>query len=394
MRRLGAFIIGAVLVLSGCVPQFEKDEELVQETENSQETAIVPKYKISDQYYRTVLPFNASEARGRVVSGIYNRLDIDEFETGLMRLSQSTFPSDDYLYQDGQYLDGETVSSWLQRKKSDADIEKELADQKGKKKEVKNLGLNPVKVSGGTAKDNNESAPIYLSHIMEQNYLKKDSEGKAELSGISIGLALNSVHYYEQEDGYPREYAIPEAKIEQQGKELAAEVLKRIRSIEGLENVPVVIGLFMLEEKQSVVPGSFFAYTEVKGKNNTIDKWNVVKEAYYLLPGKDAQKDYRDDNTRMLNFKADIDDYFPNYTGVIGRGYYRDEQLTELTIEIPMQFYGKAEVVGFTQYVTGLVMEHFPNYFTVKCYISSIDGPEALIVREVDMEEPYVHIYQ
>lgn len=390
MRRLGALIIGSVLLLSGCVPQFEKDEELVQDTENPQETAIVPKYKISDQYYRTVLPFNASEARGLVVNEINNRLDIDEFETGLMRISQNTFPSDDFLYQDGQYLDGETVGSWLARKYSDAELAEK---QKGKKKEVKNLGLNPTKPTSGTLKDINEAAPIYLSHIMEQDYLKKDSEGKAALGGISIGLAMNSVHYYNQEDGYPREYVIPDAKIEQQGKEIANEVIKRIRAIEGLEDVPVVIGLFKLEAKQSVVPGNFFAYTEVKGKNNTIDKWNLVKEDYYLLPGKDAQKDYRDDNTRMLNFKADIDEYFPNYTGVIGRGYYRDEQLTELTIDIPMQFYGKAEVVGFTQYVTGLVMEHFPNYFTVKVYISSINGPEALIVREVDMEEPYVHIY-
>jgi protein involved in sex pheromone biosynthesis len=394
MRRLGVVFIVSFLVLSGCIPQFEKDEEIVQDTENPQETAIVPKYKISDQYYRTVLPFRASESRGLVVNRVSNRMDIDEFETGLMRMSQNVFPSDDYLYQDGQYLDGETVSKWLSRKLTEAKVEEWKADKKNKNKDYVELGLNPAPLTEGSERVKNEGSPIYLSHIMEQNYLKKDDEGKAELGGISIGLALNSVHYYNQEDGYPREYNIDDGKIEQQGKQMAAEIIKRIRAIEGLENVPVVIGLFKQEAKSSVVPGNFFAYAEIKGKANTVDKWNVVKEEYFLLPSKDAQEMYRDDHTRMLNFKADIDEYFSNYTGVIGRGFYRDEQLTELTIEIPMQFYGKAEVVGFTQYVTGLIMEHFPNYFSVKCYISSIGGPEAIIVREVDKEEPYVHIYQ
>ncbi|WP_246942898.1 CamS family sex pheromone protein [Bacillus pinisoli] len=390
MRRLGALCLTGILFLSGCVPNFEKDEEIVQDNVETQETAIVPNFQISEQYYRTVLPFKASESRGLVVNRISNRLDIDEFETGLMRLSQGTFSSDNYLFQDGQYLDKETITSWLQRKLTN----EELSQLKEEEREEENAGLNPAPVKTGTLKEQNEASPIYLSHLLEQNYLKKDNEGKAELGGISIGLALNSVHYYNQEDGYPREYEIDDAEIEQQGKLMADIIINRIRSVEGLEDIPVVVALFKQEAKNSVVPGSFFALAEVSGKSNKVDKWSVVREDYYLLPSTDAQKDYRDDNTRMLNFKADIDEYFPNYTGVIGRGFYRDEQLTELTIDIPMQFYGKAEVVGFTQYLTGLIMEHFPNYISVKCYITSIDGPEAMIIREINEEEPYVHIYQ
>ncbi|MFD1737906.1 CamS family sex pheromone protein [Bacillus salitolerans] len=387
MRRLGAFFIMSTLLLSGCVPQFEKEEEIVQDIDdNTQETAIVPKYNISDQYYRTVIPFKPSESRGLVVYRMNNRLDIDEFETGLMRLAQEQFPTEEFLYQDGQYLDSETVTAWLSRKLTD----EQLANQEDK---GANLGLNPPPVTEGTLKEQNEASPIYLSHILEQNYLVKDDEGKAELGGIVLGLAMNSIHYYSQEQGYPREYEIPDAEIEQQGKEMADEMIRRIRNIEGLENVPITVGLFKQEGKSSVVPGNFFAKGQVKSKANSVEKWTVVNEEYYLFPSSDAMANYRDDATRMLNFKADIDEYFPNYTGVVGRGFYKDEQLTELTIEIPMQFYGKAEVVGFTQYVTGLIMEHFQNYFSVKCYISSISGPEAIIIREAGKEEPFVHIY-
>ena len=78
---------------------------------DSEEKAIIPKYKISDEYYRTIFPFKASEARGLVVNNLNTRYDIIEFETGLMRVAQNTFEPDKYLFQEGQYLKKETVSS-------------------------------------------------------------------------------------------------------------------------------------------------------------------------------------------------------------------------------------------------------------------------------------------
>ncbi|KHF28198.1 CamS sex pheromone cAM373 precursor [Anoxybacillus sp. BCO1] len=92
--------------------------------------------------------------------------------------------------------------------------------------------------------------------------------------------------------------------------------------------------------------------------------------------------------------KSDIEEFFPNYTGVIGRAFYRDDQLQQLTIDIVMQFYGKAEVIGFTQYVTGLLMEKMPDYIPISVYVSSVRGPESIIVKSPDKNEPFVHIYQ
>ena len=88
------------------------------------------------------------------------------------------------------------------------------------------------------------------------------------------------------------------------------------------------------------------------------------------------------------------EEYFPNFNGVVGRGYYVEDQLQELKIEIPIQFYGKTEAVGFTQYVAGLVLEYFPNYISVEISVTSTSGTEALIVRNAGDAEPFVHIYQ
>lgn len=65
-----------------------------------------------------------------------------------------------------------------------------------------------------------------------------------------------------------------------------------------------------------------------------------------------------------------------------------------MKIEIPMQFYGKSEVVAFTQYLTGEVMDYYSkNSLDVEIDITSSDGQEAVILRNAGDSEPTVHIY-
>ena len=109
MRKIFSIALASVLLLSACAPNFQKQEEVVQDQKDSDEKAIIPKYKISDKYYRTILPFKESESRGLVVNNINTRYDLQEFETGLMRVAQTTFDPEKYLFQEGQYLKSETV---------------------------------------------------------------------------------------------------------------------------------------------------------------------------------------------------------------------------------------------------------------------------------------------
>lgn len=392
MRKLSIAALSLVLLLTACAPNFQKQEEVVQKKDDeTKEKAIIPKYKISDKYYRTIMPFEPGEARGMVVNNLNTRYDITEFETGLMRIAQNTFSPDKYVFKEGQYLDSKTVGLWLNRKFT----EDQLKEEKLKKDE--NIGLNPLDPGKGDPKERNEKNPIYLAHILEHNYLVKvDGEsGTYQLGGVAIGLALNSVHYYTKEQyGDVLEKKIARSELEQEGKKIAQEVVSRLRGMKELKDVPITISLFEQESRSSVVPGNFFAYAEVSQGSSNIGSWEDVKEKYVLFPSDAAQKDHRDDLTFFQNFKQDVEEYFPNFNGVIGKGFYVDGQLQELSINIPIQFYGKAEAIGFTQYVTGLVMEHFPNYVSVQINISSVMGPEALIVRKPDQDEPFVHIYQ
>jgi protein involved in sex pheromone biosynthesis len=215
------------------------------------------------------------------------------------------------------------------------------------------------------------------------------------LGGIAIGLALNSIYYYQPIPFGPTyEKKILKEDMEKEGKRIAQEVVRRLRGMEGLKDIPIMVALFEQESRASVVPGNFFTFTQVDKGSTNIDKWQDVEEKYYLFPSTKASDDHRDDVTSFLNFKQDVEEYFPNFTGVIGKAFYNGDQLEDLNITIPIQFYGRAEAIGFTQYVTGLVMEHFPNYISVQVEISSVSGAEALIVRKADQDEPFVHIYE
>ncbi|QPC45501.1 CamS family sex pheromone protein [Mangrovibacillus cuniculi] len=390
MRKLTASLIACLLVLGGCAPSFDRENEVVQETDDSQEKAVIPSVQISDQYYRTITPFRPSASRGLIAANLNTQYDIEEFERGLMRIAQESFSPERFLFQEGQYLDRDTIRSWLARKKT----EKQLAEEK--MTEDQNLGLNPVLQGDPTNDEVQEDSPLYLAHILEHNYLVQ-KEDSLELGGLVIGLALNTTHYYQKEQfgaTYEVNLADRDKQVEEQGKKMAQQILNRIRAREDLQEVPVTIALFKQRPKHSVTPGNFVSFTEVEKGSNNIGSWKKWNEKYMLFPSDAAQRDHRDDYMRFLNFKQDIDEYYPNYNGVVGRGLYQGEQLNRLTIDIPIQFYGQAETIGFTQYVTGLVTEHFPEYLHVEVNISSVSGAESLVVKEANAQEPYVHIYR
>ena len=399
MKKIALAVLSLGLLVSGCSAGIKKDEKVVEQSSNSKEKAIVPKYSISDDYYKTTVPFDKGLARGLVVQGLNSRLDIDEFETGLMRIAKESFSTKDYLFSGGKILDAQTVQMLVKRKRTDAE-QKELEEKLGKKEADKlpNIGLNPELDAGPESLEvRNKKKPIYLSNILEHDYYVPKGNGKGdkevELSGIVIGLAMNSVQYFNEEHGYPREAEISEKDMLEQGQKMAQEILKVLQKNPEAKNVPITFAIYRQGPKSTLVPGHFVSYAKVDKGSDTIESWKPINEKYYLFPSADAKTDKREDSAMIDNFKTNLAKYFEgDYTAVVGTGFYKDDELKEMKIEIPVQFNGKAEIIGFTQYVAGQVMAYFPNYMKVQVTIKSIERPEAIIVREAKQDEPFVKI--
>ncbi|MBM7587583.1 protein involved in sex pheromone biosynthesis [Bacillus pakistanensis] len=383
MKKWLVATLCSVVLLGGCAPTFEKQEQVVEEDENNQTVkAIIPSFQISDHYYKTLLPYESSATRGLVVNNLHSRYDIDQFEAGLTRMAKERFPTDKFLFKEGQTLDKKTVESWLNRK-----FTSEQLKERGLK-ESQNVGLNPVD-------DGSNKSPIYLSHIIEHSYLQKTAEDKVQLGGVVIGLALNSVHYYQNEStGTTIEDPISNDVIKQQGNQIAQEVVKRLRGKEELQGVPITVALYKQASSNSATPGHFFAYTNIEGNESSIAEWKAVNEQFYLFPSTEAEQAHSQDLKYFLNFKEKVENYFPNYNGVVGKAFYQNGKISTLNIDIPIQYHGKAETIGFTQYVADLANKEFPKELNLELTITSSNGPEALIVKKANKNDPMVHIYE
>lgn len=369
MMRKVLYLLCTLLLLVSCAPNTKKDDVIQTDDETAEkELSVIPSHQLSEDNYKILLPYNPSEARGVITNQLKNRVDIDEVETGLRRHSVDVFDPEKYYFEEGQYLTTEMTY--------------DLIDQ-----------LNPKIKEDSSEKDHRKN-PRHLSHILEQNFLKRNEDNTVQLEGVSIGIALKSVYGFQTETGGPSYYEdISKQETLDKGKEIAEEVLKKVRKIEGLENKKIMIALYREQEQASPIPGNYIAKTVVDKGDKKIGKWEEIDEEYVLFPSDRAKDKYFEDYQKVKSFSDDVAKYFPNYVGVVGKGFYVRKELNKLSLEIPMEFYGKGEVVGFTQYTYGLVKEIFPKHYDIEVIITSSDKMESLITRKAGSDELEVHIF-
>src|SRR5699024_3473882 len=317
-------LAGAILVLTSCTPSIENDDEVVQNEDDKEQKqkSIVSSHQLSDEEYRTILPYRPSASRGVITNQMGNRVDIDEMETGLRRLSKDYFDPEKYFFEAGQYLTSDMLYNWLDTYPTN----EEEADKEDK------LALNPPLDEENATKEDYENNPKYLTHIMEQNFLKKNDDDTVELAGASLGIALKSEFTFEV-GGNTYHKKISKSKMMEKGKEIAQTVLKRVRNIDEMSNIPIMISLYREEAQSSPVPGNFVAKTSVEGDQASIGEWKTVAEENILFPSEEGKEKYADTQKLVQNFSTRIEEYFPDYVGVIGEGFYIDEELQKLTLE-------------------------------------------------------------
>src|SRR5690625_4797236 len=143
------------------------------------------------------------------------------------------------------------------------------------------------------------------------------------------------------------EYIKESEKLEKV-KKIAQDLLEHLREYEDVQSVPIMIALYREEEIASPVPGSYVARTYVQGSDMLIGDWEEVNEENVLFPSNYAKENFPDTNKVLEEFGQKIADYFPNYVGYIGNGFYVDNDLKRLNIHIPIEFNGSSEIVGFT----------------------------------------------
>ncbi len=323
---------------------------------------------ITDGQYRT------SKSRGVSLSQESNQFNIKGFENQLLDISKKEFSTKKYIFQEGQYLSTKTVTNWLGRKtKSNPD------------------GLNPT---ANKSTDPNKRNPIYLSQIDEQDYMTQDGKS-LKLSGVTIGLAMNSIDYYQKNKfGATYETEISNAQMKQEGKKIADQVLARLRKKSALKDVPIVIAMYRQASDDSLVGGNFYAYSVNDGGTTKVSSWEPLNIKSYVFPIKTGKKaPNENDENSFENFKSQTQKFFPNLSGVTAQAKYVDGSLSGMNVTINTQFYSQTEIISFTQYLQTTAQRYLPANAPIDITVQSTEGIQSFLSRGANEKKFSTHVF-
>lgn len=401
MKRTIAMMLGLSLVLTACAPT---DDEQPQRKQDGEQNTSKKQTKVKDmatdqnvqgENYRTILPFKESQARGLIQEEMANGYNGEDFEDGLLNISQEVFPTDKYLYQDGQFLNKDTIRAYLKPKYTKKEIDKMSDEEKEKLNASENLGLNPSVNGEEDPEKIAKNSPALLSNILEQDfYSTSDTKGE-EIQGMTIGLAMNSVYYYQKEQyGETFSEELDTKMVKQKGQEMAEEMLSRLRENNKLRDIPITFAIYIQSSEEDITPGHFVSYA-VSDKNGAkLNEWKKVNAQTVLLPSSEAADLDDHLNSNFQDFNSSLQSYFNNFTQAVGKAKFVDKKAEHLVVDLPIDYYGKAELIGITQYVTQLAEKDFNDVPSYEIHIKDGSEPRALITKTKEDSEPKVHIYK
>lgn len=316
--------------------------------------------------------YQVSKSRGVNVGQNDNQFNLKSFETGLLNVSKKVYSTKSYVFEEGQYLTTDTVENWLSRKSSS-----------------NASGLNPVK-----GKTNGTRNPVYIQQIEEQDFMSQ-SGSSLKLHGITIGIGLNSIDYYQKTtDGPTYKQKISDADLKAYGEKAAQTVLKRLRKNKALKDVPITIALYKQAANDSLVGGTFFEYSSNSG--TTLSSWkqmNVKNKVYPKASSTSSSSDDQDDNDTFSNFKSQVQGFFPNLSGVTAQAQYTDGSLSGMHITVTTQFYSQTEITSFTQYITQAANKYLQKGVPIDIKIQSATDLQAIAFRDSGDSKFTTHVF-
>ncbi|MEJ7304146.1 CamS family sex pheromone protein, partial [Staphylococcus caprae] len=108
-----------------------------------------------------------------------------------------------------------------------------------------------------------------------------------------------------------------------------------------------------------ITPGEFIVGTTVEEGKTKINSWDNINEKAALIPSSTAA-DYDETlNNNFKQFNDNLQSYFSNFTQAVGKVKFVNKKAKQLTVDLPIDYYGQAETIGITQYVTEQAEKYF-----------------------------------
>lgn len=334
MKKKIVVLLLSLLLITGCTSQEKKEKVLTN-------------LEFDDAYYQVYEPYKKGVGNNYVVNNALNNYDLSEVENSLMNISTDYFPISNSFYQEGQFLS-----------------EKELTDLLSRKK-LNNIAVMKV--------GNKVIEPYYISYIHEQDYLASNGQVK----GVSVALVLNPYQKYTNDYGTYKYQEVNRNTLIEYGKEQAKEVVSYLYQKEKLKGKRIVVGLYIQNNPDEVLPGSF---KFVGSTTNEELSFEEVSYQYQYLDSDYAISHDVDAYNTFSNLKKKITNEFSNiYTSA--KGLYVSDRLNNLEITINTSYLNKSELMVLDQIISREI-SNFNSSILVKVYIKENNELTSLVIKK------------
>lgn len=359
-----SILLVATLALAACqndqADTSESAGSASQASSNNTEEQQSKTSQLSTEYYPSYINDGTYQVNGALgyQAGASSQANAENLQRGLYDLAKNIFATEDYSIQEGQVIGEEKTNEYL-KPKSDKTPE----------------GLNP---SGANATSLEEFEPRYLNAIMEYDFV--DQEGN--IAGISLGLGMNYSDTFTTESESEEVEISSEERIEK-GKQIAEQLVAKIRENEAYADTPIHVAIFENEESGDLGGGTFTT-DAVSSSGNSFGDWSTYNQDFIVYGVDDAPNE--EDTVSFTRFRDQIQGFYPQLSGLSGVGYYQDNELQNVSIVINSQFDGHSEIIALSQQAISTASSVFNNNIEIQIQVVTADGVRALLTRSKDSD--------
>ncbi|MCW1240545.1 MULTISPECIES: CamS family sex pheromone protein [Bacillus] len=335
MKKMALSFAVVSLLLGACSNNtISKKDEVIQK--DTKEKSMIPRTAVSKDYYRTVIPLKEQKVINTANIKTNSKLDLAEYENGLMNIAKEQFDTESHVLQLSQY------------------IPEKLVDELVAKVE----------------------API-LTNIIEQDYFGKQNSNELSLSGVMIGLAMSS--------------SVSNEEAMSKGTEIAKQLIEAINKNDKYNKSPITFAIFKQESTSSLKNGTYIASATVQKNDTNLGNWSTIDEQAFSYPSDEFKQAHGEDNTQITEFAKAMKDFSPaDFIPVNAKVSYKKNQMDTLNMNIVIKYNGKTELMALTQMAAQSMLDKLPKDAKVQLQIKSESKIEAIIIKEKNSEKPFV----
>lgn len=335
MKKMALSFAVVSLLLGACSNNtISKKDEVIQK--DTKEKSMIPRTAVSKDYYRTVIPLKEQKVINTANIKTNSKLDLAEYENGLMNIAAQQFDTENHVLQLNQY------------------IPEKLVDELVAKVE----------------------APV-LTNIIEQDYFGKQNSNELSLSGVMIGLAMSS--------------SVSNEEAMSKGIEVAKQLIEAINKNDKYNKSPITFAIFKQESTSSLKNGTYIASATVQKNDTNLGNWSTIDEQVYSYPSDEFKQAHGEDNSKITDFADAMKGFSTgDFIPVNAKVSYKKNQMDTLNMNIVIKYNGKTELMALTQLAAQSMLEKLPKDAKVQLQIKSESKIEAIIIKEKNSEKPFV----